>query len=106
MALFFISFCASYALSRLTLSQRTLSHELMNNRNAQNPSLYFLSLNLSHQKPITPNPISVKSIHLLLSSFNTERAKKPKSHLCKMAEEEELYGPKWKKWMTKNSCRN
>ncbi|KAL4180404.1 hypothetical protein AMTRI_Chr13g125110 [Amborella trichopoda] len=55
----------------------------MNNRNAQNPSLYFLSLNLSHQKPITPNPISVKTVYLLLPSFNTERTKNPKSHLCK-----------------------
>ncbi|KAL4203183.1 hypothetical protein AMTRI_Chr01g126630 [Amborella trichopoda] len=69
----------------------------MNNRNAQNPSIYFLSLNLSHQKPITLNPISVKTIHLLLPSFNPERDKNPKSHLYKLAEEEELYDPKWEK---------
>ncbi|KAL4184914.1 hypothetical protein AMTRI_Chr10g227970 [Amborella trichopoda] len=46
-------------------------------------SLYFLSLNLSHQKPITPNTISVKNHRSFAPSFNTERAKNPKSHLCK-----------------------
>ncbi|KAL4202731.1 hypothetical protein AMTRI_Chr02g222580 [Amborella trichopoda] len=69
----------------------------MNNRNAQNPSLYFLSLNLSYQKPITPNPISEKTIHfhrksqksLILSlSISVKKpsilvVKNPKSHLCK-----------------------
>ncbi|KAL4183663.1 hypothetical protein AMTRI_Chr11g99390 [Amborella trichopoda] len=52
-------------------------HEQQRRPKSQTPSLYFLSLNLSHQKPITPNPISIKTIHLLLEASTPKEPKTP-----------------------------